>query len=352
VTSGETWRAATTTLALATAGGALFAVLGLPAPWLSGAMVGATLGIVAKVKLHVPDRLRDVVMVVLGVSMGSGVTPEALAAAARWPASLVVLAVVVVAIMLATMVLLARFGWDRETSFYASAPGALSTVMIMAQASGADMRRVVVAQSLRLFVMVAVLPSLVVAIDPSAASGGAMPTAYPGGGVLTGWLEYAAILLAGLAGAAIGHLVKLPAGLLIGAVLGSALVHGTGLVTAPVPNVVLIPSFVALGAFIALRFRGTTWEGLKQDLAASLVALAIAVVIAFAGALLVSRVLAIPLADALIAYAPGGLEAMIILAFALGLDIAYVGTHHLARFIGIALLLPLAAKFVVRKGAP
>lgn len=347
MTPAETWRATLLTLALAGTGGVLFAALGLPAPWLSGAMVGATIGIIVKAQLHIPDRFRDAVMIVLGISMGSGVTPEALAAAALWPASLVMLGVVVVAIMAATIVVLARFGWDRETAFYASAPGALSTVLLMAEASKADMRRVVVAQSLRLFVLVAVLPSLVTALEPTAAGTAPPP---PAGGLLKGWVEYAAMLAAGLAGAALGKLLRLPAGLLIGAVIGSALVHATSVVTATVPNVILIPSFVVLGAFIALRFRGTTLEGLRRDLAASTVALVIAIVVAFVGAVMVSRLLGIPLADALIAYAPGGLEAMIILAFALGLDIAYVGTHHLVRFLGIALLLPLAARFVSPRG--
>ena len=43
-------------------------------------------------------------------------------------------------------------------------------------------------------------------------------------------------------------------------------------------------------------------------------------------------------ADSLIAFAPGGLEAMTMLALILGLDPLYVGIHHLVRFIGIALL--------------
>jgi hypothetical protein len=41
------------------------------------------------------------------------------------------------------------------------------------------------------------------------------------------------------------------------------------------------------------------------------------------------------LADALLAFAPGGLEAMMVLALVLGLDPLYVGTHHLARFLAI-----------------
>jgi uncharacterized protein len=37
---------------------------------------------------------------------------------------------------------------------------------------------------------------------------------------------------------------------------------------------------------------------------------------------------------------------MIILAFLIGLDPAFVGAHHLARFILIALFLPVAARLM------
>jgi uncharacterized membrane protein AbrB (regulator of aidB expression) len=41
-----------------------------------------------------------------------------------------------------------------------------------------------------------------------------------------------------------------------------------------------------------------------------------------------------------VAFAPGAVEAMTVLAFALGLDPLYVGSHHLARFLLISLVAP------------
>ena len=52
------------------------------------------------------------------------------------------------------------------------------------------------------------------------------------------------------------------------------------------------------------------------------------------------------LADALAAFAPGGLEAMTMMAFALGLDPLFVGAHHIARFLFISLALPWVARRV------
>jgi uncharacterized membrane protein AbrB (regulator of aidB expression) len=40
---------------------------------------------------------------------------------------------------------------------------------------------------------------------------------------------------------------------------------------------------------------------------------------------------------------------MIILAFLIGLDPAFVGAHHIVRFLLIALCLPFAARILFRK---
>ncbi len=46
----------------------------------------------------------------------------------------------------------------------------------------------------------------------------------------------------------------------------------------------------------------------------------------------------------MVAYVPGAVEAMTIMAFVLGLDPAFVVAHHLARFLGISLAIPLISR--------
>jgi uncharacterized membrane protein AbrB (regulator of aidB expression) len=49
------------------------------------------------------------------------------------------------------------------------------------------------------------------------------------------------------------------------------------------------------------------------------------------------------------AFAPGALEAMTTLAFALNLDPAYVGTHHIARLIFVSLVVPFVVHAMRRR---
>jgi uncharacterized membrane protein AbrB (regulator of aidB expression) len=43
----------------------------------------------------------------------------------------------------------------------------------------------------------------------------------------------------------------------------------------------------------------------------------------------------------MVGFAPGALEAMTMLAFALGFDALYVGVHHLARFLMLNIAMPV-----------
>lgn len=337
----------TQTFLCGSAGATLFALLGLPAPWLSGSMLGCVVALSLGVQLKVPDILRDIIMCVLGVSMGSAVTPETIGQMARWPLSLVALVVVIAIIMYGAVVVLRRFGWNSVTAFYAAAPGALSTVMILAEAAGAEMRRVVIAQSVRLFVLVALLPSLVKLVDP--AIGGPPPPSPVHAALVDGPLEYAVLIAAGALGYVLFRLLRSPAPGLIGGAILSSFLHGFSVVATRPPDLILIPSFVVLGCFIALRFQGTTWQSLKDEMLASLVLMLFTGAVAIMAAVGVSYALHLPLAEVVVAYAPGGLEAMTIMSFALGLDAAYVGSHHLMRFLGIALTLPLLTRLLFRR---
>jgi uncharacterized membrane protein AbrB (regulator of aidB expression) len=84
-------------------------------------------------------------------------------------------------------------------------------------------------------------------------------------------------------------------------------------------------------------------------LVAGISGFAVALAVSVAGALATSAVSDVSFTHVLVAFAPGGLEAMTIMAFALNLDPAYVGSMQIARYIGISLILPLWAKRVSGK---
>ncbi|WP_422375304.1 AbrB family transcriptional regulator [Roseibium sp.] len=331
----------TLTLLIAACGGSVFHWLGLPAAWLSGAMVFVAVTTLAGAPTLLPNRLRDALFVLIGISMGAGVRPDVVERIGEWPISMALLVVVVVGVTAAGYAVL-HFGakWSRETAYFGAIPGALSYVIALATDRGADLPRIASSQSLRLFVLVAILPFAVVSTNGVIEGEGGQLLVSSPTEILVG---VPICLLASW----LAVRVRVPGGWMTGAFFMSAGLNASGALTLALPQIVVLPCFVMMGAMIGCRFANMTFREFVSVLGASLAAFCAAFLTSIAGALLVSNLVDIPFGQALLAYAPGGLEVMTILAFMLDLDPAFVAAHQIARFTGMVLLLPLVTGLVL-----
>ena len=164
--------------------------------------------------------------------------------------------------------------------------------------------------------------------------------------------EIVLMAAAGIAAGLVAERINVPGGLIVGAMAASAALHATGYVSARLPQFALTPGFVVLGALIGARFIGTDFALLRRLLLDSVGAFVVAVFVTVLFALGAATLAGEGLGKTIVAFAPGALEAMIILAFMLDLDPAFVGAHHLARFLLIALFLPFAARWVFGRPKP
>lgn len=322
-------------IGVAALGGAAFALFGVPAAWLSGAML---LVAVAGVIRPLPDLRKpwfDATMLLSGVLIGSAATPEALAAASRYPGSLAILFVALAAIMLATGAYLhyvARWSWI--DALLAAAPGALSAVIAVAQAKGADIGKIAVVQLFRILVLVAFLPSIMQASGDGVI--GQAPVA-----AAAGPLAMLLVLGCGLAAGLVLERLGVTAPIILGATLASAVLHATGLVHGTLPQEIQIAVLVLLGAVMGGRVSNVKRRELAALFPLAIGGFFVSMVVALAFAWPAAWLAGVPYATAMAAFAPGGLEAMAMLAFTLGLDPLFVGAHHLARFVVLGLAMPL-----------
>ena len=337
------------TLLAATLGGAAFAFFDLPAAWLAGALVAVSTLALFGLPVYLPDLLRRIVFVVLGISLGATVTPETVAGIRTWPITLSVLVLSLPVTMAAVMFYLHTVaGWRYRETLYASAPGALSAVLAMATDAKVDVRMVAFVQTVRVFLLVAALPGMLLAAGLST-SVAPIPVS---AGVHAATLNDTLIMVVtGIASALLFERLRVPGGLLIGPMLVNGILHGTGYLQGNIPPIFLLISFVVLGGFTGTRFVGTTPAMIRKLLVDSVGAFIVALIVCVAFAFLAAWLAGENIAKTIVAFAPGGLEAMTILAFMIGLDPAFVGAHHLARFVLIALLLPFVAKGLFGKVA-
>ena len=117
------------------------------------------------------------------------------------------------------------------------------------------------------------------------------------------------------------------------------------------PQGVAIPALVVLGTLIGGRLKREDRAAMLELLPASLGAFAIGLVLSGLAALAGVALLGISPGKIVLAYAPGALEALTVLAFQFDQDPAYVAAHHVVRFVCIAVLVPLLARRLPRRPA-
>lgn len=326
------------TLSLGAIGGVLAFYLGLPAPFLMGPAVAVTIGCLLGLELQIPPILRDICFVFIGLSMGSGATPAVIEAAKKWPISFVILGVFIYLIMFfGARVFVKSFAFKPATALLASTPGHLSFVIALSEDVGADTQKIALVQSIRILALTLLIPFVLMAMDLT----------LPKINFVQKVMDYQWIVLLALGAAIIGYILKklkIPAAYLIAGMIISTVTHITSMVEGMIPQATIIPAFIIMGCLIGTRFNGARMQTIKAVLWPAIVFFIVALSISTLGAVIVYFVTGVPFAQILIAFAPGGVEAMIAMALLLNADPTFVAAHHIMRLFILAALLPWLMK--------
>ena len=333
------------TLAIAAAGGAALGLIGVPAGWLSGSILAVAGASLAGRPMLIPTLLMRAIFVLIGISLGAVVTPETLHGMATYPVSIAVLILAMALISIGGAgYLRVIHRWGNVDAYLAAAPGGMSQVLALGAELGGDLRAIAIVQSIRVVVIAVGLPA---GLSMLGLVGQAPPRVT---GVLSiGVVDELAILVAASTVVAIiAYRIRFPGGLLFGAMLTSAVLHGSGLIHAVMPWGAANTAMVAMGAITGSRFANTPLRMLLNFVGAAFGSFAVAVTIAAAFAAVLISVLSLRAAEVMIAFAPGSVDAMMLLALALNLDPVYVGAHHLTRIFFVSLTMPLVARRTAR----
>lgn len=345
-----TFRRTIETLVLATAGALVLGLTGVPGGYLSGAIVLVSCAALAGRPMLIPLPLMRLIFVLLGTSLGAVVTPETLKGMASYPLSIAVLIVAMAGIGFGcARYLQVVHGWDKMSAYLASAPGGMSQVLAVAAEIGADLRAIAIVQSIRVVIIAIGMPTGL------ALFGLVGPVIRPPVAPMTLATadELLLLIAAASVGAYVAHRFRMPGGLLFGAMFVSAALHGSGLIKVTMPAWWPAAGGIALGAIIGARFANMRFRLFVSFLGAAFGSFAVSILIASvcaAGLLYVDK---LPIAEVMIGYAPGSVDAMMLLALALHLDPVYVGAHHVIRIFFVAFMMPvLARREAKRKAAP
>ena len=328
-------------LGIGLVGGLISHSINMPLAWMMGPMLATFIASLMRVQMRIPMEFRSVILGVIGIFLGGSFTPETLDQAALWPISMIAVLIyvpIITVIVTWFYVKIARL--DPATALFSATPGGLTPMVVLGAAAGGNEQEIALTQGLRVLLLVMSAPLIVLMITGVVASGhGDGDAVYMtlSEGILTGFAALITVL--------VFRKLRVPAAYMTGAMLASMVLHVTGIVEDNLPEWLLAGSLLILGAAIGSRFAGVKLSFLARLAGYSI--FATVVILAFTGgvAWVVSHWLDLDFIAVLLAFAPGGVAEMSLIALALNVEPSFVAFHHIVRIFEIVLLAPIMAKW-------
>ena len=147
------------TLAVGGVGALLASLIHMPMALLAGPAIAVSAASLWGAPMGIAPCLRNRGFLVMGLSIGSMVSPDSFDAVMRWPVAFGLLALLTIATPIAGRSLVPRLlPFERHESFLASAPGHLSLVIALADSLSLSLTRPVVLASIRLMALTLLVP--------------------------------------------------------------------------------------------------------------------------------------------------------------------------------------------------
>jgi len=304
-----------------------------PIPWMLGPLCVVAACRVGGLAIAAPPGARETGQWIIGTALGLYFTPVVLAEVrdAWW--LLAAGAACSIAVGYASAALLARLAdVDPATAVFASAPGGAPEMVRLGELFGARADRVAVAQSLRILIVVAVVPAAFTLIGAHGSDASAMGTTHfnPGG--------FAVLMAATLAGGALVWRARLPNPFVLGALAVAIALTGAEVRLSSLPTVVANAGQLLLGCALGSRFERDFLHGAPRFVAAVVAAVLLAIVLSALAGLALAAVSGRPAVTVVLGMAPGGIAEMAITAKVLQLGVPLVTAFHVTRLVALLLL--------------
>jgi membrane AbrB-like protein len=327
-------------LAVAVAAGYVFSALRTPLPWMLGPLSTIAALRVAGAPVLAPRGARQVGQWVIGTALGLYFTPYVVREVASWWPLLAAGALFAIAVGYGAGIALATLaGVDRTTAVFASVPGGAAEMSVLGERFGARVDRVAAAQSLRIAIVVIVVP----AVYALAGVHGADP--YVPGTTTFSASGFPALMLATAAGGAIATWIGLPNAFVLGSLAVAIPLTAAEINLSAMPTVATNAAQCLLGCALGARFQPDFLRGAARFVGAVLASVLATIAVSAAFGVLLARLSGLHPATLVLGTAPGGIAEMCVTAKVLQLGVPLVTAFHVSR---VAVLLLATAPLFSR----
>lgn len=329
--------------ALIYAGALLFGVvahwLRFPLPWMIGAMVFASTVRMLERPLPVPAQTRQIGQILIATSVGLSFTPEAVRMMQSLLVPMVGVALATIGLGFVVAAFLMRISRvDVITASLASIPMGPVESAILAVRHKVSPGPVVFAQTVRIMLLVVLIPPLIVALDGTISDPVAVLSRMD-------WTLSGAVLLClcGIVGAVVARAVRLANPFFVGSLAGAALAAAFSLPISAYPYPVLVLAQVFLGVWLGAVFDRDLLRRARGFIPGAIASSVLLILLCVLMGLVLAWVTGQTWQVMLLSTAPGSVTEMALTAKILDEGLAIVTAFHVIR---IFIILPFAATII------
>ena len=318
----------------------------IPLAWFLGPMLITSIVTLGGIKTKMPRLVLSTVLIFLGLYIGNYIDQELFSQMHQWIwTSLIMLAYIIISVLIVSKYLQKFSKYERKTSIFSAAPGALGPLMILAEnEKKTDLSQVATSHLIRLIIIITVFPFVV-------------DSFYSGENLKIteevtknqNIIDLVFLTISSIVLILFLDKLKIPAALLSGTLIASGVLQIAEIATYKLPENIIDYCLLILGSSVGCRFANKTFSEIARNTWHSFIATFLLVILGFIAALAASLIIDKNFFTLILSYCPGGIYEVAVIAIFFNLDPEFVSFHHIIRLLMILFIVPLILKIIEKK---
>ena len=314
----------------------------IPLAWMLGPMLTISIATLSGLKLKMPKLALSIILIILGLYIGNYIDEKLLQQTHKWIGTSAIMFIYIMICIIFVSKYLEKFAnYEKKTSFFSAAPGGLGPLVMLAEHEKSDISQVATSHLIRLIVIITVFPFVVDQFAKETVLANEEFNFLDQNHYHLIYLTFASLILIFLF-----DRLKVPAPLLSGTLVASGILQISNLAYYQLPTQSIDFGLLILGASVGCRFAGKTPHEVYSNTKHSVVATLLLVLLSVVAAIVASFIIDKNFFSLLLAYCPGGIYEVAVIAIAFDLDPEFVSFHHIIRLLMILFIVPIIVKVV------
>ncbi len=316
--------------------------LSLPLAWFLGPMLATSIGALMGLKIIIPRIVLSSILILLGLYIGNYIDKNLFIQIHEWIfTSLIMFAYIILSIFVVSIYLQKFSKYEKKTSIFSAAPGALGPLMILAESQKTDLSHVATSHLIRLIIIVTIFPFFVNSYYDADLGSFVQETIKD-----QNILHLLVLIIFSIILILIFERFKLPAALLSGTLVASGFLQITEIAAYQISPKIVDYCLLILGASVGCRFADKTFNEVSTNAFHSFIATFLLVFLGVIAAFVASLIIDKNFFTLLLSYCPGGIYEVAVIAIFFNLDPEFVSFHHIIRLLMILFIVPIILRFL------